>query len=322
MDPLLQISGLSVAFATDEGTFRAVDQVSLQLHPGEILGLVGESGCGQSVTALSIVRLIPSPPGTIETGEIVFKGRDLLKLDADAMRRIRGRAISIIFQEPMSALSPLHRIGDQLMEALRLHRPLSKNEARNLAANALKKAGLPDVEEKMAAYPHQLSGGMQQRVMIAMALLLHPDLVIADEPTTALDVTLQAQVFDQIRSMQEDGTSVLLITHDMGVIWELCDRVSVMYASRVVEEGGRDALFRRPAHPYTQALLAAIPKPARNMARLRTIPGQVPFPMHYPSGCRFRDRCAYAHDRCARETPGLTDLGGGHRAACFLLQKG
>jgi len=322
MEPLLQVKGLSVSFTTDEAAFRAVDDVSFQVSVGEIVGLVGESGCGKSVTALSVLRLIPSPPGKIESGQILFKGEDLLKVDVSRMQNLRGKEISMIFQEPMSALSPLHRIGNQLVEAISLHRALSKKEAWNLAESYLKKVSLPDAGQKMFAYPYQLSGGMQQRVMIAMALLLEPDLVIADEPTTALDVTVQAQIFELLQKMRKEHTAVFLITHDMGVIWEMCDRVIVMYAARVVEEARRDTLFQSPAHPYTQGLLASSPKPVRNKTRLKAIPGQVPSPIHYLPGCRFRDRCAHTHGRCEREIPEWVDLGDGHRAACFLLSRG
>ncbi len=322
MDPLLKLDALTVSFTVDEGTFKAVDRVSFQVASGEIVGLVGESGCGKSVTALSILRLIPSPPGSIDSGRILFKGEDLLRVDAERMRALRGNAISMIFQEPMAALSPLHCIGDQLVEAILLHRNMGKQAARELAETALHRVGLPDVRQKMQAYPFQLSGGMQQRVMIAMAMLLNPDLVIADEPTTALDVTVQAQIFEEMEKMRKEKTAVLLITHDMGVIWEACDRVVVMYASRVVEEAHRKTLFQTPAHPYTQALLASIPKAMGPKGRLQAIPGQVPSPMHFPSGCHFRDRCARAHGRCRKETPELTELGSGHRAACFLATKG
>ncbi|MBW1955877.1 MAG: ABC transporter ATP-binding protein [Deltaproteobacteria bacterium] len=320
MNRLLEVTDLTVSFTTDEGTFRAVEGVSFHVSPGEIVGLVGESGCGKSVTALSLLRLVPSPPGRIESGRILFKDEDLLRVGVKRMQEIRGNEISMIFQEPTSALSPLHRIGHQLVEAVQLHRAVSKKTAWDMAEAALKKVSLPDVSQKMFAYPHALSGGMQQRVMIAMALLLNPDLVIADEPTTALDVTVQAQIFEQLLQMREISTAVLLITHDMGIIWETCDRVLVMYAARVVEEAGKDALFKNPAHPYTRALLASIPRPVRNKSRLQVISGQVPSPLHFLSGCRFRDRCAFAHDRCAREVPELRNLGGGHRAACFLVK--
>ncbi len=318
---LLKINNLTVAFRTDEGVFNAVDDVSFHINRGEIVGLVGESGCGKTVTALSILRLIPSPPGIIEKGEISFNDRDLLKFDATQIRKIRGKAISMIFQEPSTALSPLQRIGRQMVEALQLHEKLSKKEAWNIAENWLEKVRIPDVGERMFAYPHQLSGGMQQRIMIAMALMLEPELIIADEPTTALDVTIQAQVFELIREMRQEQTSILLITHDMGVIWEMCDRVLVMYASRIAEEGTKTNIFSEPAHPYTRGLLKSIPKLKGTKERLKAIPGQVPSPLQYPSGCHFRDRCPHEFERCAKETPQLINLSDGHKAACFIANK-
>lgn len=318
---LLKINNLTVAFRTDEGVFNAVDDVSFHVNRGEIVGLVGESGCGKTVTALSIPRLIPSPPGIIEKGKIAFNDMDLLKLDATEIRKIRGKAISMIFQEPSTALSPLQRIGQQMVEALRLHQKLTKKEAWNIAESWLEKVRIPDAGERMFAYPHQLSGGMQQRIMIAMALMLEPELIIADEPTTALDVTIQAQVFELIREMRQEQTSMLLITHDLGVIWEMCDRVLVMYASRIAEEGTKTDIFSEPAHPYTRELLKSIPKLSGNKKRLKAISGQVPSPLHYPSGCHFRDRCPHEFERCAKEKPQLISLNGGHKAACFIANK-
>jgi len=318
---LLEIKDLNVTFTTDEGTFNAVENVSFHVGRGEIVGLVGESGCGKSVTALSILRLIPSPPGRIERGNIFFKGKDLLKMSFGDMRRFRGRAISMIFQEPVAALSPLHRIGQQMKEVLILRKKISKEKAKQISTEWLEKVKIPDAKEKMAAYPHQLSGGMQQRVMIAMALMLDPDLIIADEPTTALDVTVQAQVFELILEMKQKHTSILLITHDMGVIWEMCDRVLVMYAARIAEEANRNDIFSNPAHPYTQGLLKSIPKLLTDGKRLKTINGHVPSPTNYPSGCHFRDRCPFAFDRCREEEPPLFDIAKEHMAACFLVQQ-
>ena len=318
---LLDVRNLNVSFHTDDGVFKAVDNVSLHVKRGEIVGLIGESGCGKSVTSLSILKLIPSPPGKIESGQVYFNGRDLLELDTAELRRIRGRAISFIFQEPLSALSPLQRIGQQLVEALRIHNDMSKKEAWTLAAEWLEKVKIQDVKERMFAYPYQLSGGMQQRVMIAMAMMLEPDLIIADEPTTALDVTIQAKIFALIKEMRLEKTSILLITHDMGVIWEMCDRVVVMYASRIAEEAGKEDIFVKPAHPYTRGLLNSIPKLTAGSGRLEAIPGQVPSPYNYPSGCHFRDRCPHAFDRCAQEVPPLMSVGGGHRAACWIAEK-
>ncbi|MDA3832180.1 MAG: ABC transporter ATP-binding protein [Spirochaetales bacterium] len=328
---LLKINNITVTFEIDEGIVRAVDDVSFHIDKNEIVGLVGESGCGKSVTALSILRLIPLPYGRIETGEILFYGQNLLELDHRDMRKIRGRAISMIFQEPGSALSPLHTIGRQMVETILLHKNITRKDAWNIAEAWLEKIQISDPGERMFAYPYQISGGMQQRVMIAMALMLEPDLIIADEPTTALDVTTQSQIFDLIREMRRAHTSILLITHDMGVIWEMCDRVLVMYASRIVEEGNRDDIFSRPKHPYTIALLGAIPKlsatppipPSRGDkggCRLKAIPGQVPSALNYPSGCHFFDRCPYAFDRCRDEKPKLVNLGNRHRAACFLAK--
>ena len=318
---LLDVRNLSVSFHTDDGVFKAVDNVSLHVNRGEIIGLVGESGCGKSVTALSILKLIPSPPAKIESGQIYFNNHDLLKLGTADLRNIRGKAISMIFQEPLSALSPLQRIGQQLVEALKLHNDFTRKEAWSLAQIWLEKMRIPDAGERMYAYPFQLSGGMQQRVMIAMAMMLEPDLIIADEPTTALDVTIQAKIFSLIKEMRQEKTAILLITHDMGVIWEMCDRVVVMYASRIAEDAAKNDIFTSPAHPYTRGLLNSIPKLAVDSARLVAIPGQVPSPLNYPSGCHFRDRCAHAFDRCANEIPPLMDLSGGHRAACWIADK-
>ncbi|MDO9567009.1 MAG: ABC transporter ATP-binding protein [Candidatus Desulfaltia sp.] len=317
---MLKINNITVTFEIDEGIVRAVDDVSFHIDRNEIVGLVGESGCGKSVTALSILRLIPLPYGRIETGEILFYGKNLLELDHKEMRKIRGRAISMIFQEPGSALSPLHTIGRQMVETILLHKNITRKDAWNIAEAWVEKVKISDPRERMFAYPYQLSGGMQQRVMIAMALMLKPDLIIADEPTTALDVTTQAQIFDLIRETRRAHTSILLITHDMGVIWEMCDRVLVMYASRIVEEGTRNDIFSMPAHPYTIALLEAIPKLSADKGRLKAIPGQVPSALNYPAGCHFFDRCPKALDRCRDEKPKLVNLGNRHRAACFLAK--
>ncbi|MDI6687168.1 MAG: ABC transporter ATP-binding protein [Desulfobacterales bacterium] len=317
---MLKINNITVTFEIDEGIVRAVDDVSFHVDRNEIVGLVGESGCGKSVTALSILRLIPLPYGKIETGEILFYGKNLLELDHNEMRKIRGRAISMIFQEPGSALSPLHTIGRQMVETILLHKNITVKEAWNIAETWVEKVKISDPKEMMFAYPYQLSGGMQQRVMIAMALMLEPDLIIADEPTTALDVTTQAQIFDLIKETRRSHTSILLITHDMGVIWEMCDRVLVMYASKIVEEGSRNDIFSRPKHPYTIALLEAIPKLSADKGRLKAIPGQVPSALDYPSGCHFFDRCPDAFDRCRDEKPKLVDLGNKHRTACFLVK--
>lgn len=318
---LLSVKDLSVFFETDEGIFKAVDQVSFDICPGESVGLVGESGCGKSVTALSLLRLIPSPPGRIHAGSVMYDGDNMMTLDDKKLRQTRGKGISMIFQEPLSALSPLHRIGSQLTETIRLHQGMPYKEAWTFAESWLHKVGIPDAGKRMFSYPFELSGGMQQRVMIAMALMLSPRLIVADEPTTALDVTTQAQIFELIRDMKQKDASMLLITHDMGVIWEMCDRVMVMYASRIVESGTRNDIFNHPAHPYTVGLLNAIPKLTLEKKRLNDIPGQVPSPMEYPVGCHFQERCGFAFDRCKKEKPGLYHCNNGHRAACFLVDR-
>jgi peptide/nickel transport system ATP-binding protein/oligopeptide transport system ATP-binding protein len=317
MDALLEIDNLTVRFETDDGTLTAVDGVSLSIGKGETLGLVGESGCGKSVTAMSILRLIPSPPGRIESGQIHFRDRNMLSVPDEELRNIRGKSISIIFQEPMTALSPLKRVGHQLIEAIQLHEDVPKPDAVERAVEWLGKVGIPDPVQRMQSYPFQLSGGMRQRVMIAMALMLGPDLIIADEPTTALDVTVQAQVLELIKEMKRDETSLLLITHDMGVIWEMCERVTVMYASQVVETASLRDLFTQPRHPYTEALIQSIPKLTAERGRLDPIDGQVPSPLAYPHGCRFRDRCARAFDRCGTELPPLYEAAD-RTARCFL----
>jgi len=318
--PLLDIKHLSVSFETDEGRFRAVDDISFHINRGESVGLVGESGCGKSVTALGITRLIPSPPGKIESGQVIFEGNDLMLRKPKELRQVRGAAISMIFQEPLSALSPLHRIGRQMIEAIGFHRAMPKKAAWEYALSWLDKVGIPDAGERMFAYPFQLSGGMQQRVMIAMALMLSPSLIIADEPTTALDVTTQAQIFALIRQMKQNDTSLLLITHDLGVVWEMCDRVIVMYASKIVEIGSLEDIFSRPAHPYTIGLLKAIPKLSTGRTRLNAIAGQVPSPFNYPKGCNFQERCPHAFARCV-EDPALFESGKDHYAACFLVDE-
>jgi len=316
---LLTVSELTVSFSTDDGTFKAADRISFHIDKGENVGLVGESGCGKSVTALSIPRLIPSPPGNVDSGEMRFDGCDIMSMTSEQLKDIRGRAISMIFQEPLSALSPLHRIGRQMIETLLLHQDMPKKEAWQFAEKWLHKVGIPDAAERMFAYPFQLSGGMQQRIMIAMALMLEPHLIIADEPTTALDVTTQAQVFELIKAMKQKHTSMLLITHDMGVVWEMCERVLVMYASQIVESGSREDIFSNPRHPYTIGLLKAIPKLTGGRTELKDIPGQVPSPFDYPEGCHFEKRCAFSMEKCLMHNPPFYACGNGHQAACFLL---
>lgn len=320
MKTLLNIQDLSVSFKTDEGIVRAVDGVSLTINKGEVLGLVGESGCGKSVTAMSILRLLPSPPGSIDSGKIIFDNKNLLSLPVEKLRRIRGQSISMIFQEPMTALSPLHCIGDQLVETLQFHGNISHKKAWQIGEEWLHKTGIADPQGNMYAYPFQLSGGMCQRVMIAMALMLDPKLIIADEPTTSLDVTIQAQVFDLMREMRKKETSLLLITHDMGVIWEMCDRIAVMYASEIVEVGTVTRIFEKPIHPYTEALLNSIPSISEKNRKWESISGQVPSPLDYPEGCRFQDRCKYTFDKCRKEHPLLYNIDD-NQTRCFLTEK-
>ena len=309
MSALLEVRGLRAGFDTDTGYVEVLDGVSFELASGETLGLVGESGCGKSVSALSIMNLLPKPAGKITAGSIEFHNRDLVVLPQEEMHDVRGNRISMIFQEPMTALNPVHRIGNQIVEAVKLHEPdLPRTNARQRALEMLERVGIPAPDQRLKEYPHQLSGGMRQRVMIAMALAMQPDLLIADEPTTALDVTIQAQILDLLREMQrESGMAILFITHDLGVIAELCDRVTVMYAGCVVEQASVSQLFSSPRHPYTQGLLRSIPIldgiPKQPLA---TIPGVVPALIDMPDGCRFRNRCPNAEKDCELESPELT----------------
>ena len=321
--PLLEIRDLVTEFRTGDGTVRAVDGVSFEIAPRTTLGVVGESGSGKSVTALSIMRLVASPPGRIASGSIRYAGRDLLALQPAEMRAIRGNRIAMIFQEPMTSLNPVFTVGDQVAEAVRLHQRKSRREARAVAIDMFRRVGIPSPEDRVDAYPHQLSGGMRQRVMIAMALACKPDLLIADEPTTALDVTIQAQILDLLRSLQRElGMSILLITHDLGVVAETCEDVVVMYAGRVVEQAPVKALFARPRHPYTAGLLASVPAFARGerKGRLQEIPGMVPALGDLPRGCKFQDRCARVQDRCRADDPRLEGAGGDpdHRFRCYF----
>ena len=316
-EALLQVEELRVGFAAAGGFVRAVDGVSFEIRKGEVLGLVGESGCGKTVTALALLRLLARPPAVIEGGRALFHGQDLLAMPIEELRAIRGGQIGMVFQEPMTALSPLHRIGDQLVETARLHRELPRAEAWALGLDWLKRVGLPDPAQRMQDYPHQLSGGMRQRVMLAMALLPEPELVIADEPTTALDVTIQAQIFELLLRLRGGDTAVLLITHDMGVVWDVCDRVHVMYAARLAEKGPRAAVFDRPAHPYTRGLLAAMPRLHGKADRLPDIPGQLPSLAAPPPGCRFAPRCPLARAPCRSKTPRMRQVAADHEAACW-----
>ncbi len=316
---LLQVEDLRTWFHTDEGTARAVDGVSFEIAEQETLGIVGESGCGKSVTALSILRLIPDPPGRIEGGKVVFQNRDLLPISEKEMRRIRGNEIAMIFQEPMTSLNPVYTIGEQIGEVLRLHRGMSRGEAEERSVEMLRRVRIPDPEQRVEEYPHQLSGGQRQRVMIAMALACDPALLIADEPTTALDVTVQAQILALLRQLQEEfGMAIMLITHDLGVIAETAHRVVVMYAGIVAETGTVEQIFDGPNHPYTEGLKAAIPKLGEKVERLATIPGTVPSPYEEIVGCPFQNRCPYVMDICRREFPKLYRLEPGHEARCFL----
>ena len=317
--PVLKVSDLSVEFATEDGVVRAVDRVSFDVMPDETLGLVGESGCGKTVTGLSILRLVPMPPGRFAGGRIELQGRDLLGLPDGELQEIRGRDVSMIFQEPMTALNPVFTIGTQMTDVLRRHRDLSRREARVAAVALLARVNLPAPESRLDDYPHQLSGGMRQRVMIAMALSCNPRLLIADEPTTALDVTTQAEVLRQIRELQaEFRMAVILVTHDLGVVAETCRRAVVMYCGSIVESGDVEPLFNAPRHPYTAGLLASIPRlRSSRLPELPVIPGRVPDLLHLPAGCRFADRCPRVQERCRLERPPLVaDVPGRTAVAC------
>ncbi|MHB1072301.1 MAG: ABC transporter ATP-binding protein [Gemmatimonadaceae bacterium] len=321
-EPLLRLDNLKTYFYGGAGVAHSVDGVSFDIGPAETVGLVGESGCGKSVTALSIMRLI-RPPGRIEPGSrILFEGRDLVPLAEHDMRAVRGNRIAMIFQEPMTALNPVFTVGDQIAEVARIHEGASRRAAMDRAVEMLELVGIPAPAQRAGEYPHQLSGGMRQRIVIAMALVMNPALVIADEPTTALDVTIQAQILELLKALQaQRGMSVLMITHDLGVVAETCTRVIVMYGGEVVEEASVDTLFAAAHHPYTEGLLGAMPKVGGARERLATIPGTVPPPTAWPSGCRFRDRCKYAWERCASEHPPLYQLGGGHVSRCHLAEE-
>ncbi len=316
--PLLKVRNLKTYFRGEEGLSRAVDGVDLALPRGRTLCLVGESGCGKSVTALTIMGLVPQPPGQIAAGEILFEGKDLLGFDRDRMNALRGDRIAMIFQEPMTSLNPAFTIGDQITEVILRHRKVSPAEARTRAIEMLRRVRIPAPEQRIDEYPHKLSGGMRQRAMIAMALALDPQLLIADEPTTALDVTIQAQILELLRELRaEFGMSLLLITHDLGVVAEVADEVAVMYAGRVVERADVATLFRRPGHPYTIGLMASIPKLTVDQDELPVVEGTVPNPMMQPQGCRFHPRCPFAVDDCRRIDPALTAIAPGHEVACL-----
>ena len=318
---LLEVVDLKTYFDTDEGTVKAVDGVSFHLDRGETLAVVGESGSGKSVMSLSVMRLIATPPGRIAGGQILFEGQDIVKKSEREMRRIRGNDISMIFQEPMTSLNPVYTVGDQIAEAIVLHQGKSYREAMKLAADMLDLVGIPEPGKRVKNYPHQMSGGMRQRVMIAMALSCGPKLLIADEPTTALDVTIQAQILDLMRKLQNEiGMSILFITHDLGVVAEVADRAVVMYAGRAVEEADVNEIFATPRMPYTLGLLNSIPRvdrAAEHQERLQAIPGNVPNPLHLPEGCSFHPRCRFAQDKCKLAIPPLEDTGGGHQVRCI-----
>ncbi|HMB22033.1 MAG TPA: ABC transporter ATP-binding protein [Anaerolineales bacterium] len=322
--PLLEVKGLKTYFYTEDGVVRAVDGVNFEVYPGEVLGLVGESGCGKSVTSLSIMRLI-SKPGRIDEGEILLDGENLLKLPEDEMIKVRGNRISMIFQQPQTALNPVFKVGDQLAEVLNVHQDMGKEAGWKRAVELLKMVGVPDPERRADAYPHELSGGMAQRVMIAMALACVPELLIADEPTTALDVTIQAQILDLMRDLRREmGTSVILITHDLGVVAEMAERVAVMYAGEIVEQTDVNTLFDQPLHPYTQGLIGSIPVLGEIKEKLDVIPGSVPNLVDLPPGCRFAPRCQarfkYGCKICADVKPELTEVKPGHLVRCWLYQ--
>lgn len=315
---LIEVDNLKTIFSTEDGEFTAVNGVSFNLKPRETLGIVGESGSGKSVTSLSIMGLIPTPPGKIQ-GSIKYKGQEIANLSEAKMRSLRGNEIAMIFQEPMTSLNPVFTIGNQMVEAIKLHMPLSKKEAKALAIEKLRLVGIPRAEEIMSEYPHQLSGGMRQRVMIAMAMSCNPAVLIADEPTTALDVTIQAQILELMKKLKTDHeTSILLITHDLGVVAEMCERVIVMYAGKVVEEGDVHTIFHKPTHPYTKGLIKSTPRIQGGVKRLYSIPGNVPSIKEMPNGCSFAPRCESAMEICFDKVPELIAIDTGHKSRCWL----
>ena len=323
--PLLEVRDLRTYFKTSAGIARAVDGVSFAVHRGETLAIVGESGCGKSMTALSIMQLIPTPPGYVDGGEVLFDGRDLLDAAPDEMRKVRGGHIAMIFQEPLTSLNPVFTVGYQIIEALKLHRPGPAKEMRQRAVDAVHRVGLPDPDQRLNSYPFELSGGQRQRVMIAMALACEPELLIADEPTTALDVTIQAQILRLLKKLQEEtGMALILITHDLGVVNQVADEVAIMYAGMIVERASRYELFKNPEHPYTKGLMASLPSRTRRGEALAAIPGIVPSATDWPSGCRFRTRCPDVFEPCPTAIPALMDTSGpsqpasSHCTRCYL----
>jgi oligopeptide/dipeptide ABC transporter ATP-binding protein len=322
MEPILQIRNLQTSFYTEDGAVRAVDDVSIEIGKGEVVGLVGESGCGKTVTSLSILQLLPMPPASIDGGQILFEGRDLLAISSEELRRIRGNEIAMIFQEPMTSLNPVFTIGNQLMESIQLHQSLTGTDLRDRAIEMLRLVGIPRAEEVIDEYPHRFSGGMRQRAMIAMALSCNPKVLIADEPTTALDVTIQAQILELMQDLKEKiGTAVLFITHDLSVIAEMADRVVVMYAGKVVEEADVETLFHDPQHPYTRGLISSRPSIDEDQGRLTYIPGNVPNPLEMPGGCPFHPRCRTAMEICRDEMPPERRLKSGHTVRCWLHEE-
>ena len=320
MKPVLQVEDLSVEFDTDQGVVRAVQQVGFSLYRGRTLALVGESGCGKTVTSLAVMGLVPRPPGRITSGRVLLEGQDLLQLSQAELQHVRGRRVAMVFQDPMTALNPFLTIGQQLTEAMQYHLRLSARAARRRAAELLERVGIPGAGKRLGDYPHQFSGGMRQRVVIAMALACHPQVVIADEPTTALDVTIQAQILDLLRTLQqEEDLAVLLITHDLGVVADMSHHVAVMYAGRIVEQAPVERLFARPQHPYTHGLLGSVPRlDEADSARLTTLPGEPPNLARLPSGCAFHPRCPFAEPRCREERPELQQVAADHARACFV----
>ena len=319
MNPILKINNLKVCFDTDDGTAKAVDGIDLEIMKGTTLGLVGESGCGKSVTCLSILRLIQSPPGRIAGGEILYKGRNLLELPEKDMERIRGNEISMVFQEPMTSLNPVFTIGDQIKEAIMLHQKKDSAEAQGLTIKILEKVGIPSPEVRINDYPHQMSGGMKQRVMIAMALSCNPEILIADEPTTALDVTIQAQILELMQSLQDEfGMSILMVTHDLGLVASMASHVAIMYASGIVEYGPVQEIFDDPRHPYTLGLFTSIPAIGKRSDSLYVIPGDVPDPLAFPEGCKFQPRCIFAEEICRKHEPLLKEINRDHKTACHF----
>lgn len=318
--PIIEVKGLRTSFLTDDGEIPVVNNIDFHIKPGEVLGIVGESGCGKSVTSLSIMGLIPSITGKVQ-GEILFTGENLAGASEARMRKIRGNEIAMIFQEPMTSLNPVFTIGEQLIESLRIHRKWNKKKAMARAVEMLKLVGLPRAEELVKEYPHQLSGGMRQRVMIAMAMICEPKLLIADEPTTALDVTIQAQILELMKKLnKETDTAIMMITHDLGVVAEMCERVIVMYAGKVVEEGDVKTIFQKPKHPYTIGLIQSVPDMRAKVDRLYSIPGNVPKPGAIKLGCHFAPRCTHAMERCLSETPHLSSFDNGQQVRCWLYE--